>query len=410
MYLYRRSIGAYQDDLTGLHPLKIENAKLSSVVSKTRTLFITVWDAILLREITVDMNEYRSETLTFTGTVQDWLDTKEKTPLKIYQGTFGDVFHYARMEDMQMYGYLTLPGNVQLAPGRQPQVTASGATDILVKHMEVANPNYAAFVKTTLFTYNGYFVRAQAREDGIFLIGAGKNFRIDNEGHVGAISLKNIASVVTLPFKVEEIDIDGQQQSVLITVDRAILDETIWLSVGGKLICGAPAIQKVGEHSFRLDLRALDLGRLLINGAKHIDLDDIAGCTSGVVEAGQLERKSVIERLLLNSNSFMMFLSNPWIGVDISPLECYTFPTTFATEELHHHPVMLSDGRFPTYRNRVGAGRRLLDFDVRLKDISIDYSTGTENGGDLYHDRVNWYKPHKLTEAYHFKIFSIFKG
>lgn len=410
MYLYRRCIGAYQDDLVGLQPLKIENAKLSSVVANTRTLYVTVWDAILLREVTVDMNEYRDETIAFKGNIQDWLDKKVRTPLKLFTGVIGEDFYYVRMEDMQMMGYLMLPGNKDLAEGRQQMVTNAGATDVRLKHMTVATPDYRGFCETTLFTYNGYFIRAHGRDDGIYLDGAGRNFQVDDSGHVGALDFKGISKVETLPFKAEELDIDGAQHSVLITVDRDILDETVWFVIAGKLICGSPAIQKVGMNSLRLDLRVLDLGRLLIQGAKHIDLDNIAGCNSGIVEAVQLERSSVIEELLLNFNSFMVFLSNPYMGVDISPLERYTFPTTFATEDPFHHPVMLSNGRFPTYRHREGAGRRLLDFDVRLQEISIDYSTGTENGGDLYHDKVNWYKPHTLIEAYHFKIFSIFKG
>ncbi|AUR80967.1 hypothetical protein FDJ25_gp148 [Vibrio phage Aphrodite1] len=409
MYLYRRCIGAYQGDLAGLQPLKIENAKLSSVMEKTRALFITVYDALLLKEITVDMGEYRSEALYFHGSIQDWLDTKERIPLKVYLGKIGETYNYVRMEDMQQAGYVVLPGRLDFAAGRQPQITNAGAVDLKLKHIVSANPNYQEFVKTTLFTYNGYFIRGVGRPDGIYLVGGGRNFRIDDKGHVGALDFKGISSIETVPFEKEQLDIDGKSHSVLITVDRPILEETVWLVIGGKLICGDPAVTKVGKHSFRLDLRALDLGRLLVKGAKHIDLDNVANCRSGVVEAELLERSDVIEELLLNFNSFIIYMSNPYMGVDVEPLETYTFPTTFATEDQFHHPVMLSDGRFPTYRHRLGAGRRLLDFDVRYIDISTDYSTGSENGGGLFHDKVNWYEPHHSVEAYHFKIYSIFK-
>lgn len=409
MYLYRRAIGAFQGDLAGLQPLNIENAKLGDVVSKTRALFITVYDKLLLKESTIDMSDYRTETIDFKGSVQDWLDTKEKVPLKTFTGKIGEQFYYVRAEDLQLMGYKLLPARMELAGGRQPQVTAVGAKDILVKHIEVANPNYPLFVQTTLFTYNGYFVRAHGRPEGIYLEGAGKNFQINDQGHVGALDFKGISSVETLPFKAESMDIDLKKHAVYVTLDRDVLHETIWFVVAGKLICGAPAVAKTGHNTIRIDLRALDLGRLLIQSAKHIDLDNIANCKSGIVEAGLLDNPKVIEELFTNFNSFLVVLSNPYIGVDISPLEQYTFPTTFATEDRFHHPVMFSDGRFPTYRHREGAGRRLLDFDVRLLDVPMDYSTGPDNGGDLYHDKVNWSHPHTLVEAYHFKIYSIFK-
>lgn len=409
MYLYRRSIGAYKGSLAGLQPLKIENAKLSSVMEKTRALFITVWDGLLLREITIDMTVYRSEALYFTGTIQDWLDTKERQPLEVYLGKMGETYHYARMEDMQMAGYTLLPGRADFAAGRQEKITSSGAVDLLVKHRTASSPDYRKFNKTTLFTYNGYFIRSIARPDGFYLLGGGRNFHIDDTGHVGAIDFKGITSVETEPFEIEQLDVDEKGRSVLVTVDREILEETVWFVIAGKLVCGSPAITKVGHNSLRLDLRVLDLGRLLIKGAKHIDLDNIANCRSGVVEAELLERPDVIKELLTNINSFIIYMSNPYMGVEVVPLEKYTFPTTFATEDKFHHPVMLSDGRFPTYRHRLGAGRRLLDFDVRYIEISTDYSTGSDNGGGLFHDKINQYDRHRSVEAYHFKIYSIFK-
>lgn len=409
MYLYRRAIGAYKGSLAGLQPLKIENAKLSSVMEKTRALFITVWDALRLKEVTVDMSVYRSEALYFTGSVQDWLDTKERIPLELYLGKIGEKYNYVRMEDMQLAGYKVLPGRVDFAAGRQSQITSSGATDLLVKHISATSPDYIKFNKTSLFTYNGYFIRSIARPDGFYLLGGGRNFRVDDDGHVGALDFKGITSIDTEPFLIEQLDVDEKGHSVLVTVDRPILEQTVWFVIAGKLICGDPAITKVGENSLRLDLRVLDLGRLLVWGAKHIDLDNIANCRSGVVEAELLERSDVIKQLLTNINSFIIYMSNPYMGVETVPLEQYTFPTTFATEDKFHHPVMLSDGRFPTYRHRDGAGRRLLDFDVHFVPISTDFSTGSENGGGLFHDKVNQYDPHKRVGAYHFKIYSIFK-
>ncbi|UVD32129.1 hypothetical protein [Vibrio phage phiKT1028] len=409
MYLFRRAIGAFQGDLAGLQPLNIENSKLSDVVLKTRALYITVYDKLLLKESTIDMNEYRTETIFFKGTIQDWLDTKEKIPLKVFTGTIGGEQYHVRMEDMQLMGYKMLPARLELAGSRQSMVTSAGAKDILVKHIEVANPNYVSFVETTLFTYNGYFVRAHGRQEGIYLEGAGKNFQINDQGHVGALDFKGISKIETIPFKAEAMDIQPKKNTVHVTLDRDMLHETIWFVIAGKLICGAPAVTKTGPNTVRIDLRALDLGRLLIQSAKHIDLDNIANCTSGIVEAGVLEEVSTIEKLFTNFNSFLVALSNPYMGIDVSPLEQYTFPTTFATQDRFHHPVMLSDGRFPTYRHRDGAGRRLLDFDVRLIDIPMDHSTGSKNGGDLFHDKVNWDRPHTLVEAYHFKIYSIFK-
>lgn len=410
MYTFRRCIGAYQGDLVGLQLLDITTAKLSSVMELTRLCFITVYDHLLLRESTIDMDVYRNEALYFDGTIQQWLDTKESLPLIPYDGVIGEDFHYVRMEDLQIAGYQILPGRYDLAAGRQSSLTVAGGKDILVRHLTATNVKYADFVETTLFTYNGYFHQAQGRPDGLYLMGAGKNFQVDDTGHVGALDFNSISKVNTQSFTKDQLDIDAKRHQVTITVDHDILQETVWFVIAGKLICNPSAITKIGPNLIRLDLRALDLGRLLIQGAKHIDLDNIANCTSGVVEAGLLERSGTIEQLLTNFNSFMVFLSNPYLGVSVEPLERYTFPTTFATEDVFHHPVMTSDGRFPTYRHREGAGRRLLDLDHRLIDVPIDYSTGPDNGGDLYHDAVNWSHPHTLIEAYHFKIFSIFKG
>lgn len=411
MYIYQRSVGAYKGTIGGLQLLNINNAKLSSVIEKTRVFFPTVYDTITLEEYIVDMTAYHNEVVSWQGTIQSWLDHRADLPLIRHQGHVSHERYYVTMEDFQMAGYGIYPARHDWSLGNQKRLTTSGAIDLRLTHLFKDNVDYRRFLEHTLFTYNGYFVRAMARDDGFYLLGAGKNFNVNDHGHAGGISFDKISKVETFPMTPETIEVKPELDQVWIKIDKAYVNHTVWLVVGGKLIPNYPAISKSGEGLIKLDLRMLDLGNLLIKLSKNLDLNNLANGTSGIVKADQIHKESVIQQLMLDVNSFVVVLTNPHIGIEVVPLEQYTFPMTFATTDPHHHPVMLSDGTFPTYREREGAGhRRLLDFDVQLLDNLVNYETGPNNGGDLFHDKVNWSNPHSLIEAYSFKIYSVLKG
>lgn len=410
MYIYQRSVGAFQNDLEGLQPLSIETAKLSSVVKNTRLFFITVYDTLTLESYNVDMAHYRNETLYWDLTVQDWLDHKQNEPLIKKEGKIGDTPYYVRMEDLQMAGYNVVPGRVDFAPDYQSRITASGAKDLRVYHLFEPNPPYFDYVNTTLFTWNGYFVRAQAREDGIYLLGAGRHFNVNDHGHVGALDFKNISSIKTLPITEENINIVSPT-SVDIHLGKEVSQQTVWLVVAGKLIPNYPSIRRVNENVINLDLRSLNLSHWVLETSKSLDMDHLPVTKQNVIHHDKLWSAETITQLMTDISSFIIVLSNPFMGIEVEPLEQFTFPTTFLTHDPFHHPVMLSNGRFPTYREREGGHySRLLDFDIRYQDRYVNDSTGPDNGGMLYHDRVNWFHPHEPVNAYLYKIYSAIKG
>lgn len=409
MYTYSRAVGALKSHISSVQFLDISESILKNIIDNYRLLFIVVEDGLYNKEVTIDLLHYRNELVDFDGNIQQWLDTKKNVPLEYSTTIPPKDYQYARMEDMQMSGYVPYPAKYELSVSLQQKLTMSGAEDIRLSHP--ANPKYHDITDRCLFTYNGHFIRAIPSNEGIYLLGGGRNYRVNDTGGIGCISFANFARLTSHYFKPENIHADEDEfgLSFRISFPKPIDDKTLWLVIGGKLVIDQELFQKVNDSEVVINLERLQTAYNLFESRHYIDLNNVPGVEAGVIRHTKKQIIEMYRALLANTNSFYILFDNPHMGIYVEPLQVYQFPTTFVSHETFNHPLMLDNGMFPVHRKRPGYKCTLLDVAIRYSPNYLSKTYGSRKPGYLIHDRTDHGNPRKPTRGYHFKIYSLLR-
>lgn len=409
MYTFIRAVGALKNHITGVQFIDIKDDIIGDVINEYRILYAVVKDELYNKEVTIDLIRYSSELYGYPGTIQDWLNDNANIALDTTNILPPKEYRYVRSEDAQMMGYVPYPARYEWSLSLQARLRMSGADDVRLTHPQELD--YDKITRQALFTYNGHFIRAINNSDGIYLLGAAKNWRKNQRGGIGCLSFANVSDLHTRPFKAEHIHFDQDEygSSFRITFDKPIDEGTLWFVIAGKLIIDPYIIQRINPQEIRLNLDALLMEEWVFESREYIDLDDVYAVKTGVIDRSKKGYIDFITQLLLNENSFYITLSNPYIGVYLRPLEVYRFPTVFASQEAFHHPVMMSNGMFPVWREKKGIRKRFLIFSISHQPVGLSQTYGARKPGLLIHDRPDHGNPRIPLEGYHFKIYSLLR-
>lgn len=407
-YTYVRAVGVPITGHSGEKPVDVTDIPTQKYFTLFSKLIIVVNDGLLNKNLALNAFDYQYEFQLFTGTIIDWLATKTNDALTLSSTLPGEELVYVKTGDVLHNGFRVVPANHLLSEDRQALLTPSNATDLKLYSLS-KNTDYTFISKNGLFVMNGHFIRGMKRDDGIYLIGGGNNFRIYKDSQVNLLDFNRVSTLNTYPFTedmIRFIEEDGFT-GLEVVLNQNITNKKVWLIVGGRLVTGSPLVTRTGENALRIDYRHYKWPERIFESLSYIDLSNLYDKDRKVILSKKLYTSDTFKRLLLNDNSFFVVFDNPDFGITVTPLVNYRYPTVFLVHEKYHHPLMLDNGLFPGYLSEDCGNEMLWSIDIRVKPNYVNRLAGVNNGGDLYHAFSNRYFNSTLVKGYTFKIHTL---
>lgn len=406
MYTYLYAVGKLRSRSIGKEIIDISAYSLKSISTAFSSLTIVINDSLYDKEIAIELDVYRNEFSTREETIQLWLDEKVNDSLIYHTDIPSDKYKKVILENTFNKGYDFRPANINLANDRQATLESDSAPDICLYHRGYKKYDYKTVKDHSLFIINGCFVRATSREEGIYLLGAGKDYiEVKKDIRVNALNFEKIGSIKTYPITKEMITKGGGEDeeirhNVSLNVKGDLKNKTVWLVFNGQLCCDTDIVYKRSENEIVFDYRHINMLRhhytyrdyIITPKFKNIDKID----------------EYVNSALLLHS-SFIVVIDNPSVSVIVEPLTTFTYPNVAHTTESFNYPIVLENGLFPSvYRMTYGIKQWVLYFDLRLFKRYIFPNSDTVNNPHLF-DTINNGMSGRLPKAFFFKIMAIVK-
>ena len=401
MYMYKRAVGVSLLDPKGQELLDISTLNTNQLFTLYRDLIIVVTDMYAFQDVSVDALTYQADLTAFSGTIQAWLDAKSSTPLVTSNVLPSNEYRYVTIQDIRNKWFSLFPGNVAMAEDRQALLTTGSAPDIRVKKTDGSTVDYQALVDRCLWGINGHLVRAVKGEDSVYLINAGKHFRVNDNSHVTCLNFNTVSTLKTYPIAQADVEyIPNDTYNFLhVKAPVSLLGKTVWMVIGGRLYFG-DVVEVNSENMAVIRVERVSWFSRIFDSKELIDLSRVIIPERDVVPNDFFRTTDFFTKLLTDPSSFWVVLDNPHVHVWSKPIESYHSPFTYHTEETLNVPLMTGGGLLPAYRVRKIINRRLLDIDLGIQKEYINETTGLNNGGNLYHGFKGRFKPSHLHQGY----------
>lgn len=407
MYTYIRAVGALKSGPTGQHLFNVENYKVSDIFKHFQRMTVVIKNSFYDQDVALDLWDYQNELEYYDNTLQTWLDTKASEILITSNTLPGGVLKPITAFDAQYHNLRIFPGDVMKSDNSQTEVDVNNAPDIRLRHKDMPTFKYDQFVKTTLFTINGHFVRGVHGDKDVFLIGAGKHYRIEKNIHINCLNFYNRSTLTTAPIQIEDITVETPDTGIVLRVKfkESIAKKLVWMVIAGQLYID-DIVKPVSDNSVMIAINNVDIITKLFIAQDYINVDGIIDQETRIIPGDVLKTKEFYEKLLTHFTSFSVVLDNPNISVTVEPLQTFTYPTAFLVPlESNNLPLMLNNGLFPAYLAiRASNKESLLKTDISISKNFLNKTTGTGNGGNAYHSYASRYYPADRVTGYFFKI------
>ena len=401
MYTYKRAVGINRLDPKGEELLDISAILTKDLFTNFENLIIVITDGLTFQDVALEAIVYRNEMTTFTGTIQAWLTARATVPLKTSNVLPGTEYRYVTQHDIQYKWFSLKPGNALMGDDKQDLLTTSNAPDIRVTKTDGTNVDYSKLVNRCLWNINGHLTRAVLGDECIYLLNAGKHFRVDDNVHINCMNFNTVSNLKTYPLTAANLKIEEfpTYNFVHIKSPVSLKGKTVWMSIGGRLYFN-DVVQVNSDNSIAINTEKVDWFSRVFDSKQLIDLSSVIDLEREVVPADFFSTADFFTKLLTDLSSFLIVLDNPHLYVEAKPLVVYQYPYTYHTEETRPLPFMTGGGIFPKYFTRQIINRRLLDIDIGVQRKYVNETTSTQNEGDLYHGYTNRYVPCNLHEGY----------
>lgn len=408
MYTYKRAVGVNQLVPRGEELLDISAFQTKALPGQFSQLVIVVQDGLYGAEVAIDMADYLNAFIAFTGTIQQWLDTQSNVPLKTSNTLPGSEYRYVTTHDIQYKWFTLFPGDARLTEDRQEHLDTASAPDIRVIKTDGTAVDYVALAERSLWAINGHLVRAVGDAKALYLLNAGKHFNVNDNIHVSSLNFNTVSKLKTYTVAKEDIDYEDHDSFKFLHVrtPMSMKGKTVWMSIGGRLYLN-DVVTPVSERAMVIHTEQVDWFTRIFDSKALIDLSSVIDKEREVVGKKFFTTKEFWEALLTDPSTFFIVLDNPNLFVSLEPITSYRYPFTYHTEETRPIPLMTANGLLPKYFTRKLINRRLLDIDIGVERRYLNKTTGTTNGGELFHGYTNRFAPSKLHNGYLLYIRSV---
>lgn len=411
MYTYKRAVGVRLVSPRGQEFVDISGMSLGELPVIFNRLVIVIKDELADKEVSLNLDDYRNEFSSSKLFIQEWLDTKADTPLKTSNYIPSNREAYVTSHDIQYEWFSLLPGNAAMGEDVQDELTVSGARDIRVRKTNRDNFDYKQLNDKVLWTINGHLTRGVVGEDSVYLLNAGKHFRIHDNVHVGCLNFNTLCNVKTVGIKPEDIRVVKEHDVIRVHYKskESFNDKTVWMSIGGRLYMN-DVVFISGPSTITIKVQGVDWVNALFDSKELIDLSTVIDKDRGVIRPEEIKTEEFFKTLLTDLSSFLIILDDPYIHVERKPITVYRYPFTYHTHETRPLPLLTGDGLLPKYFIRQIINRRLLDIDLPIQRKYLGKTTGVGNEGNLHHNLTNRYEPSYYRTGYLLYIRALAKG
>lgn len=403
MYTYKYSVGRYRNYRPGYHVVDINGYSVADLDKLFDILYIVIDDSMFNAEVAIKLEDYKTEfAKNPTLDINKWLATQDGKNLIKSDIIPSNEQNYVKLERIFTDGYFHYPGDLNLANDRQEDLLSIAAPDIRVAHYKYQNIDYTKINDYSLFTVNGVFQRGVARKDGIYLLGAGRDYiEKKNDVRIGALNFQKVGKLKTYPIKKADLipanTVGAKRWSIKLPVP--VTNKTIWLVVNGQLIVDPELIYQINDNHVMINLNSFDVTNHYLSLGKYTRTPKLTNLT---------KFDQYKEEALVADNSFIVLIDNPSVGVDVVPLTTFHYPNALHTEERFQHPILLDNGMFPVpYARSYGIKQRLLNHDLRVYNKYPFKTTGTLDGNVILNDAINQGDPGHLNKGYMFKVHAL---
>lgn len=405
MYKYLYAVGRYHGFHPGFHVVDISTWRVGDLEKIFSILYIVVKDEMYNSNSAIMLDDYRTMFIqTPDISIQQWLDNNPALILKTSKYIPENTQSYVKQERLFTHGYFHFPGDINLTKDRQKDLLSDSAPDLLVKHYKyVSGVDYQRQVEHALFSINGVFYRAEAREEGFYLRGAGLDYIKNRQDlRIGALNFQKLGKLECIPIeasKLISIPSNGEPGWKYKLSAKQLEGKTLWLVVNGQLVVDTEMVYRVSSDDVVIKLSAFD-------AMKHHQVYRDYCRTPDLYDMTKIRRYK--EEALAMHNSFFLLIDNPTLGIDVVPLATHLHPNAMHTEERFQHPVVLTNGLFPTpYMRSYGKKQRILNVDLRINRVYPIQTNGVRGGDKLNSLYVNQGDPGALVTGFFFKIHGI---
>lgn len=404
MYTYKYSVGRYKNYRPGYHVVDINGYSVADLDKAFDILYIVINDSMFNNaEICIRLDDYKNEfAKNPTLDINKWLETQNGKNLIKSDIIPSKEQKYVKLERVFTHGYFHYPADLNLANDRQEDLLSTSAPDIRLAHYRYQNIDYGKINDYSLFTVNGVFQRGVARKDGIYMLGAGRDFiEKKNDVRIGALNFQMVGKLKTYPITKKDLiaaDTEANKRW-MVKLPVNLENKTIWLVVNGQLIVDQELVYRINDNYVMINLNSFDVPNHFLAFGKYTRTPKLVNLT---------KFDAYKEEALVADNSFIVLIDNPSVGVDVIPLTTFHYPNALHTEERFQHPVLLDNGMFPVpYIRSYGIKQRLLNHDLRVRYKYPFQTTGTGDGNVILNDAINQGDPGSLNCGYHFRIHAL---
>lgn len=389
MYTFKRSIIRYVTGPMGLIPFDVSAIPLNAFYKYFKEAIIVIEDTLYKTNVSIKYTDYQASFSGYAGTIQQWLDDHKADVLKTYDEFPQEIYRTVTLHDIQYEWFSLLPGNVALSSRDQDLININDAPDIRVHKTNNTDVDYTDLQKSTLWLANNHLVRSVADDKNIYLIGAGKHYRVNTNTHVCCMNFKGIGEITQTPIADSDISyvVDGTSRHLKVKYKEVLKDKTVWMVIGGRLYM-SDVITQTDDNAVVINITKVDWFEKIFTSRGWIDLSGVIKKDVVAVGPEFFQTEEFFRSLLTDTSSFFVVIDNPNLMVTHIPVGEYHFPFTYYTERKDKLPLLLSNGLMPKYSLRKHVDKRLLDIDAGLHKRFVFHSSGLNNGG-LHHEVTN---------------------
>lgn len=283
-------------------------------------LEIAVLD-VIGNELTFYPYKHAAELLHFTGSLQQWFDTKAGIAIPTLKPGHPTLeFSSSHFQPLTISSEVT----IGLAPHNthpSQDFAIDDARDIV---LQVSDDKIQRYNSNLLYCVDGIWVRDLAESYGIRLMGGGDIVRHGSGGNVSALVLNDIGDVTTYDINkdvVFKVDTDqSYYTSLTIKTPVSITGKTVGLVFAGKLFW-IDAERYFSDTSVGITFTNEDILAHIMDTADRFDWDVLGlGDFSSPTHVSRIRSDTVMEILFDHISTFLVIIDNDYVERAYQPI------------------------------------------------------------------------------------------
>lgn len=371
MYTYVSSVALSKSIGAQWETIDLGDIYMFSIFSAYRKVYLTLSNPALPNNVYVDIDVFKPEYTSYTGTLNELLVEIGDTALPTVPSLPTTQIKYAKYSDGFQVGYiadLTIIG--QELP---PNFPRADMTDLFVVRPKYKT-NMALIHSHCLVTVNGYLHQTDANSVKAFIVDGGRTFKHQRDNQFGILSFLDIGAITKIPITEDMIlSLDSQNTlyngAVIDLQGHNLENKTILMSVGGYLTLPEPQVfWQYSNNSVALNLSQTPYVQRYVESSYYLDLSslglDQSYMNPSLINVPQLTSDEVIKKYLMLSQSFVIIVDTPNLFFNRKYLGAARLPGEFISYTKPTYPLMVNYGKMVEYFTTEEDGEWLM----RVKD------------------------------------------